>query len=272
MEIYVVDAFTDRAFAGNPAGVVLLEGPVDDAWMQSVAAEMKHAETAFVRVDHEDPLPLRWFTPVAEVDLCGHATLAAAHVLGSHAFRTRSGVLTCTAEDGWVEMDFPADPAEPIESSEPTAGSDATGATAETGTAAALRAALPGVTIRAAARAVSDVLVEAASAAEVRAVRPDFDAVAAVPGRGVILTARGDRPGLDVVSRCFYPSYGVPEDPVTGSAHCTLASWWSPRLGRADLLAEQASSRGGLVRTTLDRDRVRLAGQAVTVIRGRLIV
>ncbi|WP_367134765.1 PhzF family phenazine biosynthesis protein [Saccharothrix sp. HUAS TT1] len=268
MEIYVVDAFTDRAFAGNPAGVVLLDGPVEDAWMQSVAAEMKHAETAFVRVDGGDGggkgdgggngdgvLPLRWFTPVAEVDLCGHATLATAHVLGgSRSFGTRSGVLTCTAEDGWVEMDFPADPAEPVE---------VTGA---------LRAALPGVTVLASARAVSDVLVEVASAAEVRALRPNLAALAEVPGRGVIVTAPGDRADLDVVSRCFYPSYGVPEDPVTGSAHCTLASWWAPRLGRANLLAEQASARGGLVRTTLDQDRVRLAGQAVTVIRGRLFV
>ncbi|MEU4444401.1 PhzF family phenazine biosynthesis protein [Actinosynnema sp. NPDC050801] len=255
MEIYVVDAFTDRAFAGNPAGVVLLDGPVDERWMQSVAAEMKHAETAFVRVDHDGPLPLRWFTPVAEVDLCGHATLATAHVLGGgRAFSTRSGVLTCTADDGWVEMDFPADPAAPIEMTTP------------------LRAGLPGVTVRAVAQAVSDVLVEAASADEVRDLRPDFAALAEVPGRGVIVTAPGDRADLDVVSRCFYPSYGVPEDSVTGSAHCTLASWWAPRLGRANLLAEQASARGGLVRATLDQDRVRLAGQAVTVIRGRLIV
>ncbi|MFD1148114.1 PhzF family phenazine biosynthesis protein [Saccharothrix hoggarensis] len=256
MEIYVVDAFTDRAFAGNPAGVVLLDGPADDAWMQAVAAEMKHAETAFVRVaDGDGPLPLRWFTPVAEVDLCGHATLATAHVLGgSRRFATRSGVLTCAAEDGWVEMDFPADPAEPI---------------AMTTT---LRAGLPGVTVKAVARAVSDVLVEAASADEVRDLRPDFAALAEAPGRGVIVTAPGDRPGLDVVSRCFYPTYGVPEDPVTGSAHCTLASWWAPRLGRPHLLAEQASARGGLVRATLDQDRVRLAGQAVTVIQGRLIV
>jgi predicted PhzF superfamily epimerase YddE/YHI9 len=151
-------------------------------------------------------------------------------------------------------MDFPADPATPIEMTTP------------------LRAGLPGVTVRAVAQAVSDVLVEAASADEVRELRPDFAAIAEVPGRGVIVTAPGDRAGLDVVSRCFYPSYGVPEDPVTGSAHCTLASWWTPRLGRANLLAEQASARGGLVRTTLDQDRVRLAGQAVTVIRGRLIV
>ncbi|WP_433265896.1 PhzF family phenazine biosynthesis protein [Actinosynnema sp. CS-041913] len=255
MRIYVVDAFTDRAFAGNPAGVVLLDEPADDHWMQSVAAEMKHAETAFVRLADDGPLPLRWFTPVAEVDLCGHATLAAAHVLaGDRTFSTRSGLLTCTSHEGWVEMDFPADPAQPIEITTP------------------LRAGLPGVTVRAVAQAVSDVLVEAASAAEVRALRPDHAALSEVPGRGVIVTAPGDRPGLDVVSRCFYPSYGVAEDSVTGSAHCTLASWWAPRLGRAELLAEQASPRGGRVRATLAGDRVRLAGQAVTVLAGELIV
>ncbi|MEU5694243.1 PhzF family phenazine biosynthesis protein [Actinosynnema sp. NPDC020468] len=252
MDIYVVDAFTDRPFAGNPAGVVLLDGPADEDWMQSVAAEMKHAETAFVDTTTHR---LRWFTPVKEVDLCGHATLATAHVLGGdHAFTTRSGTLTCTARDGWVEMDFPADPATPVE------------ATPD------LRAGLPGVTIGAVARAVSDVLVEVGSAAEVREITPDLEALARVPGRGVIVTAPGDRPGLDVVSRCFYPSYGVPEDPVTGSAHCTLASWWSPRLGKAELLAEQASPRGGLVRATLAGDRVRLGGQAVTVLHGHLIV
>lgn len=255
----MVDAFTDRAFAGNPAGVVLLEDdgtPDDERWMQSVAAEMKHAETAFVRLKEEGPLPLRWFTPVREVDLCGHATLATAHVLGGdRTFTTRSGLLTCTTTaDGWVEMDFPADPATPTEVTAPLGNG------------------LPGITVKAVARAVSDVLVEAASAAEVRALQPDHAALAQVPGRGVIVTAPGDRPGLDVVSRCFYPSYGVPEDPVTGSAHCTLASWWAPRLGRAELLAEQASPRGGQVRAILSGDRVRLAGRAVTVLAGELIV
>ncbi|WP_309118019.1 PhzF family phenazine biosynthesis isomerase [Saccharothrix sp.] len=259
MRIFVVDAFTDRAFAGNPAGVVLIEDDDkadDERWMQSVAAEMKHAETAFVRLKEQGPLPLRWFTPVREVDLCGHATLATAHVLGGdRTFTTRSGDLTCTTTgDGWVEMDFPADPATPVEVTTP------------------LKAGLPGITVKAVAQGVSDVLVEAASAEEVRALQPDFAALAEVPGRGVIVTAPGDRPGLDVVSRCFYPSYGVPEDPVTGSAHCTLASWWAPRLGRAELLAEQASPRGGQVRVILAGDRVRLAGRAVTVLAGELIV
>jgi predicted PhzF superfamily epimerase YddE/YHI9 len=256
VEIFVVDAFTDRPFSGNPAGVVLLPAPAAPAWMQSVAAEMKHAETAFVVVGGAEPLPLRWFTPTTEVDLCGHATLASAHVLGgSVVFSTRSGFLTCKAgPDGWVEMDFPADRPTPV---------DAT---------PLLRASLPGVTVVAVAQGGTDVLVEVASAAEVRALRPDLVLLDDVPGRGVIVTARGDRPGVDVVSRCFYPSFGVPEDPVTGSAHCTLAAWWAPRLGRVSLLGEQASPRGGRVQMTLRDDRVRLAGQGVTVLRGELTV
>ncbi len=270
LETFVVDAFTERVFGGNPAGVVLLDGPRGEQWMQAVAAELKHAETAFA--EPPDPTgvrPLRWFTPTTEVDLCGHATLAAAHVLGgSQRFRTRSGVLTCTAAgDGRVEMDFPADPPAPA---------------ADDGLWSALATALPGVTIRAVARGISDVLVEAESAAEVRWVRPDFPAITAVPGRGVIVTAAMDGAsadgdpgeaagnGADFVSRCFYPSAGVDEDAVTGSAHCTLGCWWSPRLGRAVLTGEQASPRGGLVRLTLRGDRVALAGRAVTVLRGSL--
>jgi len=256
MQVFVVDTFTDRAFAGNPAGVVLLEAPADEAWMQSVAAEMRHAETAFVVTGGEGPLPLRWFTPVAEVDLCGHATLATAHVLGGdRSFDTRSGVLACTAgDDGWIELDFPADPATPVELSDE------------------LRAALPGVEVVDAGDGVSDLLVQAGDAAQVRALVPDLGAIARHGSRGVIVTALGDRPDIDVVSRCFFPGLGLPEDPVTGSAHCTIASWWAPRLGRASLVAEQASPRGGLLRTMLAGERVRLAGQAVTVLRGELAV
>jgi predicted PhzF superfamily epimerase YddE/YHI9 len=266
LEAFVVDAFTERAFGGNPAGVVLLDGPRDAAWMQDVAAELKHAETAFTEPpDDAGVRALRWFTPVTEVDLCGHATLATAHVLGgSQRFSTRSGVLTCRADGsaahGRVEMDFPADPPVPV----PAAG--------DSGLRPQLSAALPGVTIRAVARGVSDVLVEAASAAEVRSLRPDFPAITAVPGRGVIVTAPADLgPRADFVSRCFYPSAGIPEDPVTGSAHCTLACWWSERLGRGQLTGEQASPRGGLVRVTVRGDRVALAGRAVTVLRGTLL-
>lgn len=255
MQVFVVDAFTDRAFTGNPAGVVLLEQPADEGWMQSVAAEMRHAETAFVVIGGEGPLPLRWFTPVAEVDLCGHATLATAHVLGGDSsFATRSGVLACTArDDGWIEMDFPADPTSPAEPSDE------------------LLAALPGIEVVEAGHGVSDLLVQAADAGQVRALRPDLEMIGRQGSRGVVVTAPGDRPGVDVVSRCFFPDVGVSEDPVTGSAHCTITSWWAPRLGRATLVAEQASPRGGLLRTRLDGERVRLTGQAVTVLRGDLL-
>ncbi|MER6993679.1 PhzF family phenazine biosynthesis protein [Saccharopolyspora hirsuta] len=262
MRAFVVDAFTDTAFAGNPAGVVLLDSPADPAWMQSVAAELRHSETAFVVVGGppDEPKPLRWFTPTTEVPLCGHATLATAHVLGGdQRFDTRSGVLTCTAlPDGWIGMDFPADRAEPVEPPE------------------AIAAGLPGITVEATAQAATKVLVLAASAAEIRAVRPDFAALVTVPSRGVIVTAPGDRPGVDFVSRVFSPQVGIQEDPVTGSAHCTLAAWWAERLHRdprnSDFVGEQASARGGTVRMALRGDRVGLRGRAVTVLSGDLLV
>ncbi|MEU5852213.1 PhzF family phenazine biosynthesis protein [Saccharopolyspora shandongensis] len=262
MRAFVVDSFTDSAFAGNPAGVVLLDAPAEPTWMQSVAAELRHSETAFVVTGgpEDEPKPLRWFTPETEVPLCGHATLATAHVLGGdQRFDTRSGVLTCTAQgDGWIEMDFPVDHAEPVEP--PTA----------------LAAGLPGITIEEAAEGETKVLALAASAAEVRAVRPDFAMLADVPSRGVIVTAPGDRPGIDFVSRVFAPQVGIPEDPVTGSAHCTLASWWAAKLGRderdATFVGEQASQRGGIVQMALRGNRVGLRGRAVTILSGDLLV
>ncbi|GAB3283451.1 PhzF family phenazine biosynthesis protein [Parasphingorhabdus pacifica] len=256
MRAYVVDAFTRTAFSGNSAGVVLLDQPADAAWMQAVAAELNHPNTAFVEVSvpAETPKPLRWFTPTAEVDLCGHATMATGHVLGGdQRFDTRSGILICTARaDGSVELDFPAD--EPV-AEEPCEE---------------LVAGLPGVTLRSVRRGTRDVLVEAGSAAEVRALRPDLAVLARVPGRGVIVTAEGEGDSADVVSRFFAPAVGIPEDPVTGSAHCTLAGWWSERLGGTEFLAEQASSRGGFLRVRLAGDRVLLAGHAVTVLSGEL--
>lgn len=243
-----MDAFTDRRFKGSPAGVVLLTEPRGETWMQNVAAEMKHDATAFVTRENH----LRWFSPTRELDLCGHATLATAHVLGGEqAFTTRSGVLTCVNADGWVQMDFPADPPE---LTDPPVG---------------LTEALPHATIKSVARGRHDYLIELASAAEVRSLRPDVQGLTRIPSRGVIVTAAGDGE-MDIVSRCFFPRFGIPEDSVTGSAHCTLASYWVPRLQRADLLAEQASPRGGIVRARLDQDRVLLRGQAVTVLRGHL--
>ncbi|MGH3436363.1 MAG: PhzF family phenazine biosynthesis protein [Sciscionella sp.] len=259
MDLFVVDAFATQAFTGNPAGVVLLTEPREAAWMQAIAAELSVSETAFVAIAGAeragDPLPLRWFTPTTEVDLCGHATLAATHVLGGEQrYDTRSGVLGASAQEGgWVELDFPADPPAALEPP------------------ATLLAALPGVTVRAVAQGISDLLVELDSAAEVRELRPDLAGIAALPVRGVIVTAVGDG-DADFVSRCFYPAQGVDEDPVTGSAHCTLACWWSDKLERAELLGEQVSRRGGRVRVSRREHRVRLAGQAVTVLTGRLTV
>ena len=264
VDVYLVDAFTDRAFTGNQAGVVLLDEPRPDEWMQALAAELRCSETAFLDLTAglgAEPIPLRWFTPAAEVKLCGHATLAAAHVLAQEhgraesRFRTLSGELVCrVAADGRVAMDFPADPPTPV-TADPV-----------------LLAALPGVTVRAVAAGAFDLLVEVADAAELRALRPELTALATLPVRGVIVTAAGDEPGVDVVSRCFYPAVGVPEDPVTGSAHCTLACWWADRLGRSELTARQISERGGSLRVTLHGDRVTLLGAAVTVLRGHLLV
>ncbi|NUR31212.1 MAG: PhzF family phenazine biosynthesis protein [Catenulispora sp.] len=259
MSVSIVDAFTDVPFRGNPAGVVVLHEPRDAAWMQDVAAELKHSETAFVVVpegpggDTDEPLPLRWFTPVAEVDLCGHATLATAHTLGGHrTFSIRSGLLHCTAEpDGRVEMDFPADPPTPVE---PTP---------------AILACLDGREPLSVTLGRDDYLVRLADAEAVRALRPDLAAVAALPeARGLIVTAASGPAAI--VSRCFYPAYGIPEDPVTGSAHCALASFWSPLLGVAELDAEQASERGGRLRLRIEGERVHLSGHAVTVLTGTL--
>lgn len=260
VDLYIVDAFTERPFAGNPAGVVLLTEPRPPEWMLAVAAELNLSETAFVEVAGAaragDPLPLRWFTPTVEVDLCGHATLAVTHVLGGEqSFATRSGVLSGARDaQGWVELDFPADP--PGRATAPEGLVDA----------------LPSATVRSVSAGVGDLLVELATADEVRDVRPDLAALAGYPFRGVIVTAVADEgDDADFVSRCFYPATGVPEDPVTGSAHCTLACLWADRLGRDRLLGRQLSARGGTVRVRRSGDRVGLAGRAVTVCSGQLV-
>ena len=252
LELTVVDAFTDRPFSGNPAAIALVDEFPDDTRMQAVAAEMNLSETAFVVERAEGRYDLRWFTPATEVDLCGHATLAAAHVLGRAAsFQTRSGELACSfTDDGWIEMDFPADPAQEVE------------LPAESGLAA----------VRWFGRGVSDYLAELDSAAAVRSLEPDLAAIERLDCRALIVTAPGDRDGYDCVSRVFGPAVGIPEDPVTGSAHCTLASFWGERLGRETLTGEQASPRGGFVRMRLAGDRVVLAGRAVTVSRVSLLV
>ena len=257
--LYQVDAFTAEPFGGNPAAVCLLDAPRDAAWMQKVGREMNLSETAFLSPDGDGYL-LRWFTPSCEIDLCGHATLASAHVLwetkrlasdSPAKFRTKSGLLTCNLRGAWIEMDFPATP--PKDASPPPGLADALG-----------------VAPRNVARSRFDWLVEVASEAEVRAAAPDFGKLKKVEARGVIVTARGSE-GFDFVSRFFAPAAGVDEDPVTGSAHCCLTPYWSPKLGKTEMIGWQASARGGEVRVKLQGDRVVLCGRAVTVLRGELI-
>lgn len=258
-----IDAFADRPYTGNPAAVCLLDDARDAAWMQAVAAEMNLSETAFVRPADGD-FELRWFTPAVEVDLCGHATLAAAHALWSEGvvdsgddirFHTRSGVLTAVRQGDLVELDFPATP--------PVAGELDEAQVRELGD-------VLGVDPRQVRRSAFDLLVEVGSARVLRAARPDFGRLAELDHRGVIVTCRSDDPRFDFLSRFFAPAVGVNEDPVTGSAHCCLGPYWSERLGKAEMTAFQASGRGGVVRVRVSGERVVLGGRAVTVFRGAL--
>ncbi len=250
--LQVVDAFTDTAFAGNPAAVAFLSRFPHDDWLRKVAREMNLSETAYAVRRSDGDYDLRWFTPQTEVDLCGHATLAAAYLLGGGArFHTRSGVLEChQGPDGLTEMSFPADPLDEI----------------------GVPLGLPGASIEFAGRGRFDLLVAVSDPAWLRSYVPDISAIAALDCRGVILTAPGDGPGIDFVSRMFAPSVGVAEDPVTGSAHCTLAGYWSGRTGRPALTGYQASERGGTVHVRLDGDRVVLGGRAVSVSEVRMQV
>jgi PhzF family phenazine biosynthesis protein len=267
MRIRIVDAFTDRPFSGNPAGVLLLDAFPADDWLQSVAMEVNHAETAFAHRLPEGGAAdwaLRWFTPVTEVAMCGHATLATAHVLhttGTHEgpvrFATRSGVLVATPrEDGSITLDFPTAPLTPVEL--PDGVAEALGAEP--------RAAFD------TGPNLGDLLLEVADEKTVHALTPDHRALAGHSERGIIATARAEDPcrGYDFVSRCFFPNVGIDEDPVTGSAHTALAPYWSERLGRTELTGLQASPRSGRVRTELRADRTLLTGRAVTVIDGEL--
>lgn len=258
--IFQVDAFTDRPYGGNPAAVCILDDIADDGWMATVAREMNLSETAFLRPEGTG-WRLRWFTPTTEVDLCGHATLAAAHVLWESGtvhddtlhFHTRSGDLAAAREGDAIRMDFPADP--PAQVRPPAGLLEALGAGETT----------------AVGRGRFDYLVELPTAGAVRALRPVMADLAAIETRGAIVTARADDGVHDFISRWFGPRIGVPEDPVTGSAHCTLAPWWTARLGRDSLLGYQASSRGGSVGVRLRGDRVELIGRAVTVLQGHLL-
>jgi predicted PhzF superfamily epimerase YddE/YHI9 len=259
--ITVVNAFTHVAFAGNPAAVCVLTEPTTDAWMQSVAQEMKHSETAFCNPLQDGSFELRWFTPRGEVRLCGHATLAAAHVLWEEGwlehrkiarFSTLSGELTAAPLGRVIELDFPARPPDEVQ--------------APAGLLDSL-----GVTPSWVGRDVDDYVVLLASEAAVRACSPDFGTLRSVETRGIIITAPAEQGGVDFVSRFFAPRQGIDEDPVTGSAHCCLAPLWAERLDKTQMTARQLSVRGGELQVELAGDRVKLRGTCITTLRGNLI-
>ncbi|MDB9529528.1 PhzF family phenazine biosynthesis protein [Oscillatoria sp. CS-180] len=264
VEILQVDAFTEKAFAGNPAAVCVLPQAADETWMRSVAAEMNLSETAFLH-PVEDGYQLRWFTPAAEVDLCGHATLASAHVLWSEGhlstveearFHTRSGLLTATQSGDWITLNFPTQPVKAT--------------TASPELLRSLRGLMPDY-VGFGGSAESNFLVELPSEDHVRSLQPDFSIMTLLPVQGVIVTAPGEEDTIDFVSRYFAPAVGINEDPVTGSAHCSLAPYWQEKLGQSEFLARQVSARGGVLKVQVQGDRVLISGQAITVLKGRLL-
>ncbi len=270
-----VDAFTDKPFAGNPAAVCVTSQPMADDLMQTIAVEMNLSETAFLH-PIEGGYSLRWFTPAVEVDLCGHATLASAHVLWSEGhlsaetrarFLTKSGWLSAEKKGDWIEMDFPARPVKVVAHVPPQ-----------------LVASLCcGSTIRTVAKSDVNYLVEIQSEKALRSLQPDFDAVKKLPMQGIIATAVADSDQYDFVSRYFGPAVGINEDPVTGSAHASLAPYWQEKLGKSEMVAQQISARGGVVRVqcalensntaaTTESNRIKISGQAVTVLKGELLI
>ena len=260
IRIYTVDAFTEKPFAGNPAAVCILHKPADEAWMQQVAKEMNLSETAFL-YKQNDGFNLRWFTPAVEVELCGHATLASAHVLYETGllkvpeqakFYTRSGLLTAERKSDMIELNFPATPAEP--------------ATVQQGLLDAISV-KPIYT----GKTKYDVLLEVDSEEVIRNLMPDFTLLKSISVRGVIVTSRSFSSEYDFISRLFAPGAGIDEDPVTGSAHCCLGPFWGKKLNKSTLTGYQASERGGTVIVHLMDDRVRLAGRAITILRGDLL-
>ena len=259
-EIFQVDAFTDKPFGGNPAAVCVLSQAADDRWMQQVASEMNLSETAFL-VEQDDGYNLRWFTPAAEVDLCGHATLASAHILWEQGllqadrtarFHTRSGLLSAVRKNSWIEMDFPAEPEKPADFPEDVF--EAFGANALY-----------------VGKNRFDFLLEFESAATIHKMTPNFSLLSTIPGRGFMVTSHSDEDRYDFISRFFAPAFGINEDPVTGSAHCCLGPYWAEKLGKNELTGYQASARGGVVGVRVGDERVYLSGQAVTVMRASFL-
>lgn len=260
IEIFQVDAFTKEAFRGNPAAVCVLKEKKEDQWMQKVAMEMNLSETAFL-LQQEDGFSLRWFTPSMEIELCGHATLASAHTLWSAGylkvneeakFFTKSGVLTAQYKEGWIQLNFPA-----LYESECQAPE-------------ALLKALDVKPVYV-GKCKNNYLIEVESEDIVRRLQPDFSAILKIDMHGVIVTSKSSTREYDFISRFFAPEIGIFEDPVTGSAHCTLATYWNKKLGKNTFNAYQASERGGELKVTLDGERVYLLGQAVTVLKGNLL-
>ncbi|CAM4463496.1 PhzF family phenazine biosynthesis protein [Paenibacillus endophyticus] len=257
--LYIVDAFTNERYKGNPAAICFVDEPQSESWMQRVAMEMNLSETAFV-APSEDGWRLRWFTPQEEVDLCGHATLATAHAMWQSGrllqdetarFHTKSGILTASRNGEWIDMDFPSE--HPI------------GTVAPEELVQGL-----GLIPRFVGRNRMDYFVEVDSEETVRTLRPDFALLARLDARGVIVTSKSEDSRYDFISRAFYPGTGVDEDPVTGSAHCALAPYWAKRLRKHELMGYQASARGGVVKVKPDGERVYMSGQAITVLKGQL--
>ena len=259
-EIFQVDAFTNTPFKGNPAAVCVMPQAREDGWMQNLATEMNLSETAFL-VRQDDGYNLRWFTPAVEVDLCGHATLASAHILWETGllaadeqarFFTRSGLLTAERQGDWIQLDFPSEPTSAVQAPE------------------SLDQAL-GVSATYVGKNRFDYLVEVEEEDLVRNLTPDYVLLSSVSSRGFMVTSRSDSSDIDFVSRFFAPAFGINEDPVTGSAHCCLGPYWADKLNKRELTAYQASARGGIVRVRVSEERVYLLGQAVTVMRGILL-
>jgi PhzF family phenazine biosynthesis protein len=258
-KIFQIDAFTKEPFKGNPAAVCILQQPANEEWMQNFASEMNLSETAFL-VAKADTFDLRWFTPTTEVDLCGHATLASAHALWQAGvlstdqtarFNTRSGLLTARLKGEWIELDFPANTVEAIQPPE--------------GLAEALS-----VDAKFIGGDGTDYLVEVENEKIIRGLQPNLKTLKTFSVRCIIVTSLANAKKYDFVSRVFAPGAGIDEDPVTGSAHCSLGPFWTTRLNKQEMLGYQASARGGFVQVALEKDRVLLGGQAVTVLKGEL--
>lgn len=259
MKIYIVDAFTEHPYKGNPAAVCILDSERSDQWMQNVASEMNLSETAFL-IEENEGYSLRWFTPEAEVDLCGHATLASAHILWEESifcgeevrFITKSGWLSAKKIGQWIQLNFPLEREQeseaPIELVEGL-GTDFTYV----------------------GKNRLDYLVEVEDEETLRNLQPNFRLLKTLKSRGIIVTSKSNRSQADFVSRCFYPALGVDEDPVTGSAHCCLGPYWQRKLNKNDLIAIQLSKREGLLKLSVGTERILLSGQAVTTLRGDLL-